>query len=59
VKPAPRVAEWERIANEMRLVAERAASGKISVDQAAKELDARADDILEKRRWMLARGGLK
>ncbi len=58
-KPAPRVAEWERIANEMRLVAERAVSGKISVDQAAKELDARADDILEKRRWMLARGGLR
>ena len=58
-KPAPRVAEWERIANEMRLVAERAVSGKISVDQAAKELDARADDILEKRRWMLAHGGLR
>ncbi len=59
VKPAPKVAEWERIANEMRLVAERAVSGQLSVDQAAKELDARADDILEKRRWMLARGGLR
>mgnify|MGYP003694044463 CR=1 FL=1 len=30
--------------------------GQLSVDQAAKELDARADEILEKRRWMLARG---
>ena len=59
VKPAPKVAEWERIANEMRLVAERAVSGQLSVDQAAKELDARAADILEKRRWMLARGGLR
>jgi multiple sugar transport system substrate-binding protein len=58
-RPAPKVAEWERIANEMRLVAERAASGQLSVDQAAKELDARADDILEKRRWMLARRGLR
>jgi len=58
VKPAPKVAEWERIANEMRLVAERTVSGQLSVDQAVKELDARADDILEKRRWMLARGGL-
>jgi multiple sugar transport system substrate-binding protein len=59
VKPAPKVAEWERIADQMRLVAERAVSGQLSVDQAAKELDARAADILEKRRWMLARGGLR
>jgi hypothetical protein len=28
------------------------------VDQAAHELDARADAILEKRRWMLARGAV-
>jgi len=56
VKPTPKVAEWERIADQMRLVAERAVSGGLSVDQAAKELDARANDILEKRRWMLARG---
>ena len=55
VKPAPKVPEWERIATEMRLVAERAARGDLSVDQAARELDARADRILEKRRWLLAR----
>jgi multiple sugar transport system substrate-binding protein len=57
VKPAPRVPEWERIATEMRLVAERAVHGELSVDQAARELDARADRILEKRRWLLARRG--
>lgn len=57
-RPAPRVAEWERIANEMRLVAERAVIGQLSIDEAVRELDARADDILEKRRWMLARGNL-
>jgi multiple sugar transport system substrate-binding protein len=56
VKPAPKVPEWERIANELRLVAERVVHGELSVDQAARELDARADMILEKRRWMLARG---
>jgi len=56
VKPAPKVPEWERIANEMRLVAERAVHGELSLDQAVKELDARADGILEKRRWMLGRG---
>ena len=54
-KPAPKVPEWERIATEMRLVAERAAHGGLSVDQAVRELDARADRILEKRRWLLER----
>jgi multiple sugar transport system substrate-binding protein len=56
VKPAPKVPEWERIANEMRVVAERAVHGELSVDQAVKELDTRADRILEKRRWLLGRG---
>ena len=55
VKPAPKVPEWERIADEMHLVAERAARGEWSVDEAVRELDARADRILEKRRWLLAR----
>jgi len=54
-RPAPKVPEWERIATEMRLVAERAAHGELSVEEAARELDARADRILEKRRWLLAR----
>jgi multiple sugar transport system substrate-binding protein len=57
VKPAPKVPEWERIANEIRLVAERAVRGGLSLEQATQELDARANRILEKRRWMLARGG--
>jgi multiple sugar transport system substrate-binding protein len=55
VKPAPKVPEWERIATEVRLVAERAVHRALSVDEAVKELDARADRILEKRRWLLAR----
>jgi len=57
VKPAPKVPEWERIANELRLVAERTVHGELSVDEATRELDARADRILEKRRWLLARRG--
>jgi multiple sugar transport system substrate-binding protein len=56
VRPAPKVPEWERIANELRLVAERTVHGELSVDEAARELDARADKILEKRRWMLSHG---
>lgn len=55
VKPTPKVPEWERIADEIRNVGERAARGQWSVDEAVRELDARADRILEKRRWMLAR----
>lgn len=55
VKPAPKVPEWERIATEMRLTAERAVHGQLTVEQAARELDTRAAQILEKRRWMLAR----
>jgi multiple sugar transport system substrate-binding protein len=54
-KPAPPVPEWERIVNELQLVAEQMVRGKLSVEQAAAESDRRADAILEKRRWMLTR----
>jgi multiple sugar transport system substrate-binding protein len=54
-KPAPQVPEWERIATEIRLVAEQMVGGRLTVDQAAAETDRRADAILEKRRWMMQR----
>jgi len=54
-RPAPKVPEWEHIEDELRLVGERAVTGQITVEQAARELDRRVDAILEKRRWMLAR----
>lgn len=57
VKPAPKVPEWERIADAMRVVAERTVHGELSIDEAAAELDARTDRILEKRRWLLAHRG--
>jgi len=57
VKATPKVPEWERIANEIRLVAERVVHGDLTAAQATRELDARTDRILEKRRWMLERGG--
>jgi len=56
VRPAPKVPEWERIATEMRLMVERIVHGEVAEQAALAELDARADRILEKRRWMLARG---
>jgi len=55
-RPAPKVPEWERIADEIKLVAEQMVNGRLSVDQAAVEMDRRADAILEKRRWMLDHG---
>jgi multiple sugar transport system substrate-binding protein len=67
VRRTPPVPEWERIATEVRVVTERAARRvspattaaelDVIVDEAATELDAHADQILEKRRWILARRG--
>lgn len=57
-RPAPKVPEWERIATELRLVTERVVHGDLSPERALAELDARADRILEKRRWLLARRGV-
>jgi multiple sugar transport system substrate-binding protein len=54
-RPVPKVPEWERIATELRLVLERVVRGDMPAMGVAEELDARADRILEKRRWMLDR----
>ena len=57
VKPTPKVPEWERIAQEMRLLTERVVRGDFPRTEAPAELDRRVDRMLEKRRWMLARAG--
>jgi len=68
LRRTPPVPEWERIATELRIVSERAAR-RVSpattkaelaaiIDAATTELDAHADQILEKRRWILARRGV-
>ena len=49
----PKVPEWDRIATEMKLVAEALVAGRLSVEQAVTELDTRTDRILEKRRSLL------
>lgn len=56
VKPLPQVPEWERIATELRLMLERVVHGDVAPEAAPALLDERADRLLEKRRWMLARG---
>lgn len=55
MRPAPKVPEWEQIVNMMRDVAARAVAGELTVDQAAAQMDAEADAMLAKRRWVLAR----
>ena len=54
-RPLPKVPEWERIVTEMQSVAELTVRGRYSIDEAVREIDRRADRLLEKRRWMLER----
>jgi multiple sugar transport system substrate-binding protein len=55
VRSPPKVPEWERIATEMRLAAERVVQHAATVPQAIVALDRKTDEILEKRRWMMDR----
>lgn len=55
-RPVPKAPEWERIVTEMQVVAERMVRGEYGPEAAAREIDRRADVLLEKRRWMLDRG---
>jgi multiple sugar transport system substrate-binding protein len=57
-RPVPQVPEWERIATELRVVLEAVVHGDLPAARMAEELDRRTDRILEKRRWMLDRGGV-
>jgi multiple sugar transport system substrate-binding protein len=54
LRPFPQVPEWERIMEEMKLMAERVSRGVETLDQGVTRLDAHVDRLLEKRRWMLA-----
>lgn len=51
----PKVPEWERIVTEMQGVAEMVVRGRTTIDEGVREMDRRADRLLEKRRWMLER----
>jgi multiple sugar transport system substrate-binding protein len=52
VKPTPKILEWERVVQEMRLTSERVVRGGQSQDAAVRALDASVDALLEKRRWV-------
>src|SRR5689334_10735711 len=55
VEPLPKVPEWELIATRIAAAAEAAARGRSTNDEALASLQHDVDQILEKRRWMLAR----
>ena len=55
VVPLPRVPEWEQIATRILEHGEAAVRGRMTVDQATADLDKKTDEILAKRRWVLAR----
>jgi multiple sugar transport system substrate-binding protein len=55
MRPAPQVPEWEQIVNMMQELAARAIAGQLTIDEATAQMDARAETILAKRRWVLER----
>jgi multiple sugar transport system substrate-binding protein len=54
VAPLPKVPEWEEIATAIYENGEAAVRGKFTEAQALRDLDRRTEQILEKRRWVLA-----
>jgi multiple sugar transport system substrate-binding protein len=58
VRPLPKVPEWEQIATKVYEYGERAVRRRATVDEALAALDRDVDGLLEKRRWLLARGAL-
>ena len=56
VAPTPRIPEWERIASKISQYTEAAVRGDVTADAALAALDHDVDAVLEKRRWLLARG---
>lgn len=54
VTPMPRVPEYEQIATVVSERQEAVVRGQVRADVALKQLDQRADQLLEKRRWILS-----
>jgi multiple sugar transport system substrate-binding protein len=55
VRPPPRIPEWERIASRIAYHAEAVVRGSETAEEALRSLDREADQVLEKRRWLLHR----
>jgi multiple sugar transport system substrate-binding protein len=57
VRATPKIPEWERIASRIAYHAEAAVREGRDLDATLAALDRDADQVLEKRRWLLARKG--
>ncbi len=57
LRATPKIPEWERIASRIAYHAERAVREGQGLDATLAALDRDADQVLEKRRWLLARKG--
>ncbi|MGH6912673.1 MAG: sugar ABC transporter substrate-binding protein, partial [Geminicoccales bacterium] len=55
LRSTPKIPEWERIAASLERQVERLVRKETTVDRALAALDGEVDQILEKRRWLLAR----
>jgi multiple sugar transport system substrate-binding protein len=55
IEPLPKVPEWEEVATAILDRGEAAARGAVAPAIAVRQLDAKADELLEKRRWMMTR----
>lgn len=56
VVPTPKIPEWEQIAMKVQQYAEAASMNLLTAEDALEQLDRDVNNILEKRRWMIARG---
>lgn len=52
--PLPRVPEWDKITTKIMEAGQAIVAHRSTVDAAVAELDRAVDDVLEKRRWILA-----
>jgi multiple sugar transport system substrate-binding protein len=54
-RPLPRVPEWEQITTKIIQAGQAVIAGRLTIDAALARLDQTVDQLLDKRRWMLAR----
>jgi multiple sugar transport system substrate-binding protein len=52
--PLPRVPEWEEITTKVMQAGQAVIAGQTTVDDALGNLDRQVNELLDKRRWMLA-----
>jgi multiple sugar transport system substrate-binding protein len=56
-RSTPKIPEWERIASKITQYGEAAVREDMTADEALTRLDHDVDAVLEKRRWLMGRGG--